>query len=294
MKIIFVHGRAQGEFEEQALKQTWIDTLNEGLKKSNLTLPADITIEFPYYGKLLPSLIEKTRDLEPMDVITRSGTQQIDESAQIAFMEAYYGEIATKLAVSNEEKAELRSIQAKSRGILNWEVVQKLFAFLDTKKIVGDSAIRLSTFDVFMYLTNLKIKSEINQLVEKCFDDKPCVVVGHSLGSIVSYIVLKNNPQFKVKKYITIGSPLGVTAIREHLEPPLRMPECVDKNGGWFNAFDERDFVSLHPLDRVHFNIIPPIENKNNVDNHTPNRHGIIGYLNDVDVAKRIYDAMVS
>jgi hypothetical protein len=72
------------------------------------------------------------------------------------------------------------------------------------------------------------------------------------------------------------------------------MPECVDKKNGWFNAYDERDFVALHPLDKEHFNINPPIENKNNVDNHTPNRHGIVGYLNDVDVAKRIYDALVS
>jgi hypothetical protein len=294
MKLIFVHGRAQGEFEEQALKQTWIDTLNEGLKKSNLTLPPNVTIEFPYYGKLLPTLIGQTRDLETIIEAKRSSTQQVDESEQIAFLEAYYGEIAAKLADSSAEKAELRNIQTRSRGILNWDSVQKLLSFLDTKKIIGDSAVRLSTHDVFMYLTNRKIKSEINQLVEKCFDDEPCVVIGHSLGSIVSYLVLKNNPQFKVKQYITIGSPLGLTAVREHLEPPLRMPECVHKNNGWYNAYDERDFVALHPLDKAHFNINPSIENKNNVDNHTPNRHGIVGYLNDVDVAKRIYDALVS
>ena len=27
MKLIFIHGRAQGEFEEKILKETWIKTL---------------------------------------------------------------------------------------------------------------------------------------------------------------------------------------------------------------------------------------------------------------------------
>ena len=158
-----------------------------------------------------------------------------------------YGEIATKLAHSSEEKAEVRSVQTRERGILNWDSVQKFLAFLDNKKILGGSAVRISTNDVFMYLTNRKIKNVINQLVEKCFDDGSCVVVGHSLGSIVSYLVLKNNPKFIVKKYITVGSPLDLTAVREYLEPPLQMPTCIDKKNGWFNAYDERDFVALHP-----------------------------------------------
>jgi hypothetical protein len=32
----------------------------------------------------------------------------------------------------------------------------------------------------------------------------------------------------------------------------------------------------------------------NLLHNHTDNQHGIVGYLNDVEVANRIYDALVS
>ncbi|MFM2005967.1 MAG: hypothetical protein RLZZ09_1622, partial [Pseudomonadota bacterium] len=35
-------------------------------------------------------------------------------------------------------------------------------------------------------------------------------------------------------------------------------------------------------------------ENKSNVDNHTDNRHGIVGYLNDADVARKIHEALSS
>ena len=56
---------------------------------------------------------------------------------------------------------------------------------------------------------------------------------------------------------------------------------------------DERDVVALHPLDSANFNIDPAIENKTDVNNHTDNRHGITGYLDDATVAKRIRDASV-
>jgi hypothetical protein len=111
------------------------------------------------------------------------------------------------------------------------------------------------------------------------------------LGSIVSYLVLKNNPHFKVKKYITVGSPLGSVSVNKYLELPLEMPQCIQN--GWFNAYDERDVVALNPLDNRYFDINPSIENKNDVNNHTDNRHGIVGYLNDAVIAKKIYDSLM-
>ena len=37
----------------------------------------------------------------------------------------------------------------------------------------------------------------------------------------------------------------------------------------------------------------PPVENKTDVKNRTNNQHGINGYLDDKDVARRIHDALV-
>ena len=57
---------------------------------------------------------------------------------------------------------------------------------------------------------------------------------------------------------------------------------------------DNDDIVALYPLDGDNFDIDPPIANKTDVDNHTSNQHGIAGYLNDKEVARRIYDALVA
>ena len=72
---------------------------------------------------------------------------------------------------------------------------------------------------------------------------------------------------------------------------PLRSPPPVE---AWYNAFDDRDVVALYPLDAANFPVQPSIENYGAVKNHTANRHGIVGYLDDPNVAKRILGAMVT
>ena len=106
------------------------------------------------------------------------------------------------------------------------------------------------------------------------------MVVSHSLGTVVAYNLLKREGQqngWVIPLFVTLGSPLGVTAIRKALAPN-RHPESVSK---WFNAMDDRDVVALHPLDASIFPTRPEIENKTDVDNRTPDRHGIEGYLED-------------
>jgi hypothetical protein len=88
---------------------------------------------------------------------------------------------------------------------------------------------------------------------------------------------------------MTLGSPLAVGPIRRTFAP-LRHPENVVS---WYNAFDERDAVALHPLDSVTFPVSPQIQNYRGVRNRTENAHGITGYLDDPVVAKRLYDALV-
>ena len=119
------------------------------------------------------------------------------------------------------------------------------------------------------------------------------VVVAHSLGTIVAYNLLRREGEenkWDIPFFMTLGSPLGVTMIKESLKP-IRSPKCVAK---WVNALDLTDVVALYPLEKPHFGVQPAIENLTHVQNETENRHGIIGYLSDKVVAKRIFDALVA
>lgn len=77
--------------------------------------------------------------------------------------------------------------------------------------------------------------------------ERPKVLLGHSLGSIVAYEVLCLMPNHGVTTFVTIGSPLGLRSIRKALRPTTRnrvpgLPPGVDK---WFNVYDRRDPVAL-------------------------------------------------
>jgi pimeloyl-ACP methyl ester carboxylesterase len=142
------------------------------------------------------------------------------------------------------------------------------------------------TRDVYVYLTYAGVRAQIDQVIAAALGDEPCVVLAHSLGSVVAYNVLRARlatPRYP--RLVTVGSPLGIRAIKQQLATPLVSPPCVSH---WFNAYDDRDVVALVPLDAQRFNVTPPIENKGDVLNFTENRHGIEGYLADPLVAQRI------
>lgn len=76
-------------------------------------------------------------------------------------------------------------------------------------------------------------------------DGEPVVLVGHSLGSIVAYEALMMNIA-TVKKFITIGTPLGLEPIKAELRKKygdkLAIPPGVS---AWSNFSDPLDIVSF-------------------------------------------------
>lgn len=288
MNLVLIHGRAQQNKNEVDLRNAWIDSWKHGLAKSGLSIPEGLNIIFPYYGDLLDNLHRRIHGAESMTGIIARGNKVATEE-----LTAYYEillEIATSAGLSLADIQRNYKGEFKEKGVLNIEWIQAIFETLEGIEAIGNLSIRTFTADVAFYLKNSAVKRQINDFIATGFNENPTVVVGHSLGSVIGYNVLKDRPQLTIKKYITLGSPLGIKAIRNKLDPPIGMPECI-KNG-WYNAYDERDFVALRPLDSKHFNIQPSIHNTNHVDNPSDNRHDITGYLSDADVAKVLYDAI--
>jgi len=289
---VFVHGRAQEQKDAVALKGEWVGAFREGLAKSQLQLPiSDDAIRFPYYGQTLYDLVSEVPPDQVAEVIVRGEKADNDERV---FMRAVLQEVKHKAGISDAQLAEISGQDVVARGPLNWEWLQGVLKAIDRHvPFASGTSIALATNDVYQYLNNSGIRDEIESgIMQAMKPDVPTVVVSHSLGTVVSYNLLRREGKTRrwvVPLYVTLGSPLGVTVIKKRLAPN-KHPECVVK---WFNAMDERDVVALYPLDAYNFPINPSIENKRDVQNQTENRHGISGYLNDKEVAKRIYDALV-
>lgn len=72
------------------------------------------------------------------------------------------------------------------------------------------------------------MRAQIDKVVAEALGNEPCVVVTHLLGTMVAYNVLRARaatPQFP--KLVTVGSPLGVRAIKQRPATPLVSPPCV-------------------------------------------------------------------
>lgn len=296
-QLVFVHGRAQEQKDSMALKAEWIDAFEEGLAKSNLNLPIPETdVRFPFYGDTLYDLVGGKSSDEAAQVIVRGDDADDDEKR---FTRAVVEEIRRKAGITDAQMASIAGQEVVDRGPLNWEWLQTVLKAVDRFVPHGSgTSIALFTQDVYQYLKNGGIRQSIDEGVSAAITPGvETIVVSHSLGTVVSYNLLRQQGQargWKVPLYVTVGSPLAVTEIRKTLKSfsTTRCPECVSK---WFNALDERDVVALYPLDTDHFPLDPlnpAIENKRDVRNKTSNRHGIAGYLDDKEVARRIYDAL--
>lgn len=290
-QLVLVHGRSQQGKDSVGLKGEWLTALRTGLAASGLTLPIpDTDVRFPYYGDTLDAL-NRGRTTEPLPEIVIRGAGE--DSGRAAFLRSVLTEAAREEGISDDEIAAEAGPAVAERGPQDWGWFRAMLRLLDRSAVAGAATLALFTDDVHRYLTHPGVRDTIDTGVRAAFTPGvETVVVAHSLGSVVAYQLLRREGPalgWRVPHYVTVGSPLGVGAVRKLLAP-ITHPACVAR---WSNAADVRDIVALHPLDATHFPVDPAVTNMREVVNGTDNRHGISGYLSDPTVARWIHDALI-
>ena len=287
LRLVLVHGRGQQGLDPDKLKSEWLNALHQGASAVGRTLPNTVTVTFPYYGDRLQKFVEEFNLPLASEIHTKGSP---DQDEYLAFQAQVAEAVRERSGVTDEQVDLEYGPNPKPKGPLNWEWVQAILKALD-KHGGGMSQGALETFtrDVFLYTSRTRVRDEIDRIVAGAISEEPTVVVGHSLGSVVAYNVLRTDKRsLRIPLYLSVGSPLGIRAIRDQFRP-LRFPTPVRE---WYNAFDERDVVALFPLDRTNFAVVPEILNYGLVKNKTENRHGIVGYLDDQKVAAKLLDAL--
>ena len=293
-QLVFIHGRSQQEKDSKQLKAEWIEAWKKGLAKNGLTMPiTEEQVRFPYYGDTLAQMVGGASAKDAAKIIVRGAEQNPAAEQFLSLLLQQYIDVA---GISDEEiEAQLEGqALVLERGPQNWGWVQAVLRAIDKRTHGSGALVALFTNDVHQYLVNSELRRHIEDGVLAAMNlSQDNVVVSHSLGTIVAYTSLRrlaeDGQAWRVPLLVTLGSPLGIRAIRSKLRP-IGHPACVTQ---WFNAYDPNDVVSLNALDAKHFAITPAIENKGDVDNWTDNQHGIVGYLDDAVIARRIYEALM-
>lgn len=292
-QLILIHGRSQEEKDAAGIKKEWIAAWEKGLQKNNLTNPlSDSDIHFPYYGDTLAQMVAGKTAAQAAAVIIKGS---LPPPAEEQIMREIIEEIAEEEGISEAAIRAQLGADAVAMGPQNWKWVQAILELLDKSEPISTKMVALITKDVAKYLADSTISNHINDgVLQAVKPGQEAVVVSHSLGTVVAYNVLMSRPtafpDVKVPLFVTLGSPLGITAIKTRLTPHT-FPKPVTK---WYNALDPGDVVSLYPLTPKYFATGGTIENFDKVNNWTDNQHSIGGYLDDKQVAKKIFDALTA
>ena len=284
-RLLLVHGRAQGGRDREEVRREWAGALQRGAAAAGMALPPGLVATLPFYGDELDEIVRRFS----LPVTSQARGADVPDD-YLAFQAAVAQEMQARAGVTDREvDAEFRG-GPQERGPLNWEWVQAILAALD-QHAGGLSAAALEVFlrDVYLYVSRDAVRQRIDAIVAEGLSAEPTVVVGHSLGSVVAYNLLRSRPGAQVPLLMTIGSPLGIRAIRNRFSP-IASPAPVR---AWTNAFDKRDVVALVPLDRANFDVSPmTITNIGDIRNQTDNRHGIVGYLDKPAIVRPLLKAL--
>ncbi|MFE5757504.1 alpha/beta fold hydrolase [Streptomyces massasporeus] len=123
-------------------------------------------------------------------------------------------------------------------------------------------------------------------------EDRPTVVIAHSLGSVVALEALHHH-RGPIPLLVTVGSPIGMrTVVHPRLRPqPPATPECVRR---WLNYWDRDDIIAPRPcLERDMLpNTVGCLPASDRVDSDGIWVHTATKYLAQASVAGPIVEAV--
>lgn len=315
MKIVLIHGVWKSRFTKEELEKEWESTLRESFNLHHLDSkkldPANI--EFVYYADLkmsfrLPwSFFNAKIDITDLGIELPSGLNDevilpvptnSQEESEIAMQFAL--ELCKNDRELKQELLELQNIQPVQTldSQLKNQFALKLIPFYTITAIVKvlqkkfpnltEFVAREFAQESYLYLKNNQYQNKVDQLLIDALKE-PCILIAHSLGSIIGYKVLSSLKQNNyIKGFITLGSPLGMELFSSIRTNPLVVPRCIYE-GGWVNFRAGNDPIAGTLLESPYYPIKPAIENIPVVSlTQDVNPHSIEGYLKTYEVASYI------
>jgi hypothetical protein len=238
--LVGVHGIGKQQFGRHQLLAPWSRAVADGLERAHGTAVQVPNLDIVFYGDLVWSQ-PKSHFKARADAVDLLEELDDDEAADLATSAA---ELITDEELSNAEQAPPSKGYSRAPGRL-----PRLLAALDRK--FGSAAVMLFVGEfrqVRRYLRDRLIKKEVDARVREAVTADCRVLIGHSLGSVVAFEFVRNNPGQHLDLLLTVGSPLGLRMVRDRMADPGHGSTAVWGVPGnvthWVNVRDERDPVA--------------------------------------------------
>jgi endonuclease G, mitochondrial len=298
--LVFLHGLAKKP-EAEKLLEAWRWALSNdnprpdifGQNNPSLFSGTDADTRLVYYADVFHGTnfetelesyfnLKNDSDTEFQNEAGSGNSDQFESPSDISGRpEAYFESKLLKKMLSDDEIANdnQEAFGLVPRPVREWAIkrlAQEAYYYLFNKPIVRDG----QSIDFKAALRERLLKV----LKEEHAAGKKIVVAAHSLGSIIIYDTLRNDPECPpIERLVTFGSPLGISEVQNELvaagNDTVDFPPKL--TGNWFNVYDSLDPIcGLSPRLRKEF-----LKNQERVviDVHQSNwgswRHSITKYL---------------
>lgn len=287
MTVLGVHGifnrkyfeeTGSVESAQQRMGDEWTALLTRGRRKHKPQLPAPSQVKIAYYSDLLvPSVIPMAAGLY----------EELTDEALLVF-QAIADEMAQAEGVSPESAL-------VPQNLAHRVLVQNPLEFV--RKRLGDRGVAVVgrfSEEIALYFAadrgrRLAVRERI---AERIRDERPTVILAHSLGSVAVYETLCGDPGLGVgvELLVTLGSPLAVPKIIfERLDPtPAAQGIRPPAIGRWINIADVGDPVAVPP--GAVMTRFEGLDKHISVSLHKANPHGVGGYLRCRGLAEVLAD----
>jgi hypothetical protein len=263
--VVYVHGIGN-KVASPKLKLSWDHALfNRNLaERSIMAYWADIRYERPILepGDLAP------QEFGPGDAVMPPETSQGDGVPTTDFSEAYARELLMTYSV--EQSGAESFVIDPTRPIPS--LVRRPGFWLASRVFIKDAHAYFFDRD-----QRAAIADRLRDALRAA--EEPILLLGHSLGSIISYDILHEDEfrDIQLVAFITFGSQLGVRAVQDHVRNPLEVPPAA--RARWHNYLDKDD---LSPMRRLLTPFFRPYDIEDHwVENPSPNDHDGVSYLSE-------------
>ncbi len=131
-----------------------------------------------------------------------------------------------------------------------WALLFDVLAVVANKTMLDSFYIARRMVDVEQFLRDDDIRREVRSYFHDALDGReaPTILIAHSLGTVVAYDVLREEPDLFVPGIVTMGSPLSIGHFRRNLAREgengdrLPVPGMLDR---WINVYSELDPLVL-------------------------------------------------
>ena len=246
--IIGIHGLANKP-KKATLAKWWEEAIREGLRVNRGRSDATFEFEMVYWANLLyknPQHDDEDFDFD--ELYLREPYYVARPGALREYKDGWRDRVRAEL--SDTVGSALDAVKGRIGG--DWLTDVVLRSKLKDLDFYWDEGRMLKDASGNSVVAKRVLQGELTAALHKYDGDgNDIMVIAHSMGSIIAYVLRdlgRSTPSVDVPYFVTIGSPLGLSLVKEHIEKfrwdeKVRTPSVVSDR--WVNFADPLDPVAV-------------------------------------------------